>query len=120
MAGWSSGQGELALVIGRGLRKTTFNLSADKRPTLDSSQQYIFLIETGKQADAPSPQVSLFMRNVLPEMADSFAKVRDNEGLYIHAMEAFIAENSTPQWSVSRMPLSPLLNAIILTPSTRN
>ena len=116
MAGWDSGQGELLFVVGRRMPTKIFNLNPSKKPQLDRRHQYIFFIETGAGMNTESPQVSFFMQKVQPELADSFAQFRNNEGLYIHAMEAFIAECTTQQWKVSRIRLSPLLSVTLLTP----
>jgi hypothetical protein len=119
MAGWSSGQGELAFVIGRGLPAMSFELTSSKISLLDPRRQYLFLIETEQPTDSQSSPVSLYMRRVQPEMTHWYVSVRSNENSCVSAMEAFIAENSTRHWNTSRTQLSPHLSAVILTPPTR-
>ena len=116
MAGWSSGQGELARVIGRGMPTIVFELDSSKRPLLDHRRQYVMLIETGKVLDSHASESSVFMRKIQPEMVHSFARVLANENRYVREMEAFVAENSMRNWIISRAQLTPLLGAVILTP----
>ena len=119
MAGWSSGQGELAFVIGRGIPTIAFELARGKKPFLDPRRQYIFLVETGKLMDSRPSSISFIMQKIQPEMVRSFASVLSNENQYVHEMETFIADNSKRQWIISRTQLSPHLSAVILTPSAR-
>jgi hypothetical protein len=119
MAGWSSGQGELAHVIGRGMPSLTFEPASGPAPVLAPHRQYIFLLES-QAAVSPAPSsISRIMRKMQPDMVKLYDKVRSNESSSIREIERFIAENGGAPWTVSRIPLTPRLNAVILTPASR-
>lgn len=116
-AGWGSGQGELAGVIGRGMPCLLFSATDDVRTRLKPGRTYIILLEDMPEGDPAGQKELALMRSLQPALVGYYVEARRRQLAAVQSMNAFLAGDvAARNWSISRASLAPSLAAIVLQP----
>ena len=116
IVGHDSGQGELAVVVGHRMPVIALNPIPGSEALFVPGHSYIFLMETLPETDTLTDSDTSVLQQLSPEMAETFRYVRQGGRLANRWIENFLASQTSRSWDIQRLPLSPRLSAVILTP----
>ena len=116
IAGHDSGQGELGPVVGARAPVSVLNPGTGCGVQFNAHLCYIILLEIPPEADELNASSTALLRQLSPEMAETFHTVRAGSHEAWQWVENFIRSAASRPWSIARTRLTPQLEAVQLIP----